>query len=91
MSEWHRRNLLDLADAVRRCHGRVEDDFPLKQRLAAVLDHANIASKHVDTNAVSVLRVKMQLCAVCRGEALYECDVIEGWSDNCALMKANKG
>ena len=90
MGEWDRKKLLSISYAVRQCQSTHAVTFRVRQRLASVIDHANIASRHIDTSTDHVNRVKTQLCAVCRGEALYECDVVEGWSENCALLSANK-
>ena len=89
MADWHRRQMLDLAAAVRCCQGKYTTSFRVRQRLASVVDLANLASKHVYTTAEQLNRLKTQLCRVCRSESLYECDGVEAWSETCALVAAN--
>lgn len=90
MSDWDRKQLLAMADAIKNCIGAV--DMPktvIAQELEKVYELANKSSKSVLDASANLESVRRQLCATCRKNTLYDCDVQEGWSTNCAFMRHN--
>lgn len=89
MPNWERKNADVLANAISkhiRSHTDMEEDNDL---LAIVLEAIDDASNTVATTAGELNRHRAVVCAICRGSKLYECDVPEGWSSNCAFIFSN--
>ena len=89
MPNWERRNADVLADAISkhiRSHPHMVDDNEL---LSIVKDAIDSAASTVLTTQVELNRHRAVVCAICRGSKLYECDVPQGWSSNCAFIFAN--
>ena len=90
MSDWDRKQLLVTADAIKHCIDAV--DLPktaMVVELEKVYDLANKSAKCVVDASENLESVRRQLCATFRKNTLYECDVQEGWSTNCAFMRHN--
>jgi hypothetical protein len=89
MTNWERREADILADAIgkhRRKHPHQVDD----NELLAVIEKAVDECSHtIATTTDDLRRYRELVCAICRGSKLYECDVAEGWSQNCAFVTAN--
>ncbi len=89
MSNWNRRELLHLADAIR---GRFKTEMgvaPNNERLMLVLNEAEQGSKTVFTHNQRLRDVRRAMCQVCRDERLAVCDRAEGWSPNCAFVRSH--
>ena len=89
MSHWDRRNALDLADAIQNKINHPGTESALKSALTPIALDSTKASLTVQTPSGTVYALRVQLCAVCRGESLYPCDKAQGWSACCAFVDAN--
>jgi hypothetical protein len=47
------------------------------------------AATTINTDAGELHRFRTDVCSICRNSNLYECDVAEGWSSECAFVIAN--
>ena len=90
MAEAQRREMLQLADAIRKCQADVTVSEESGSRLRLALEIACLGSKFVGTGDTLVEGAKAELCAACRGGSLFRCDVESGWSTKCAFMLANQ-
>ena len=89
MSNWERRSADTLADAISK-HIRNHPDLVEDNELLAIIqDAVDNAANTVTTTAGELNRCRALVCAICRGSNLYECDVPEGWSEDCAFIFAN--
>jgi hypothetical protein len=89
MPNWERKNADTLADAISK-HIRNHPDMVEDNELLAVIQQAaDEAANTATTTAAELNRQRAVVCAICRGSMLYECDVPEGWSENCAFVYAN--
>ena len=89
MANWERKQANTLADAIdrhRRNHPHLVRENELLARIQVVVDRA---SKTVATSAQELGRCRASVCDICRNAALYDCDVPNGWSANCALIAQN--
>lgn len=89
MANWERRDADTLAEAIgkhRRNNPHLVEDNAL---LAIVQKAVDESASTVNTTAGTLNRHRAVVCAICRGSRLYECDVADGWSSNCALINAN--
>ena len=89
MPDWERRNADTLADAIGkhiRSHPEMVEDNAL---LAIIQEAVDAAANTVSTTSGELNRQRALVCAICRGSKLYECDVPEGWSPNCAFVFTN--
>ena len=89
MSNWDRKDADALADAIGKhikSHPEQEDDNEL---LAIVMAAVDSAANTVTTTPLELSRHRSLVCAICRGSRLYECDISEGWSNNCAFIFQN--
>lgn len=90
MSDWDRKNLSRLADAVRTRLGAPAVPAAAGRRLKQIGDRAREASKTVQSSVYLLSQVRAELCEVCRDNALYDCDVKLGWSPVCAFLSSNQ-
>jgi hypothetical protein len=89
MSNWERREADTLADAISK-HRKRNPDMAVENAQLAILQKAvDEAANTVATTAGDLQRHRTQVCAICRGSGLNECDVTQGWSDNCAFVRNN--
>lgn len=88
MRQWHRRYLLNLADAIGV--SLRDDTLPLqrRERLTRVLIIADDISRNVVVDADAVNRAKNLLCVDCEHKAPHcECDDISTWLGDCFFVK----
>ena len=79
-----------MTDAIKHCIDAV--DMPktaMVVELEKVYELASKSAKCVLGASENLESVRRQLCATCRKNTLYDCDVQEGWSTNCAFMRHN--
>ena len=89
MSNWERREADTLAEAISK-HRRKNPDMAHENAQLAILQKAvDEAANTVSTTAGDLHRHRTQVCAVCRGANLNDCDVPQGWSRNCAFIRNN--
>jgi hypothetical protein len=89
MSNWERRNADTLANAIAK-HIKSHPDMVEDNALLSIIQEAvDNAANTVATTAGELNRCRAVVCAICRGSNLYECDVQEGWSSNCAFIFDN--
>ena len=74
-----------LAKHIRNHPDMVEDN----ELLAIVQEAVGKAANTLTTTQVELNRQRAVVCAICRGSKLYECEVPEGWSSNCAFIFTN--
>lgn len=89
MSNWNRRELLHLADAIRNSLKTSVESEPKHERLMHILNEADQGSKTIFTHDQRLHDVRCAMCHVCRAEQLANCDREEGWSPNCAFMRTH--
>jgi hypothetical protein len=89
MAIWERKDAEVLADAIGKHRRSNPDQVDSNALLAAIEKAVDAHSNTVATTAEDVRRFRGQVCAICRGANLYECDVEEGWSQNCAFVITN--
>jgi hypothetical protein len=89
MSNWNRRELLHLADAIRNSFKTGVEFEPKHARMTQILHEADQGSKTVFTHNQRLHDVRCALCHVCRSEQLATCDRDEGWSPNCAFVRTH--
>lgn len=87
MSNWNRRELLHLADAIRNSLKTGVGTGTNNERLMHILNEADQGSKTIFTHNQHLRDVQCAMCNVCRGEHLAKCDRDEGWSPNCAFVR----
>jgi hypothetical protein len=89
VSNWNRREADTLAEAICK-HIRSHPNLTVENELLeSVQLEVDAASTTVNTNSAELSRFRSKVCAICRGSSLYECDVDEGWSVDCALIFTN--
>jgi hypothetical protein len=89
LSNWERREADTLAEAIGK-HIKANPELVKENRLLSVIKlSVDVASTTVNTNEADLIRYRAEVCAVCRGSTLYECDVAVGWSGNCAFVFSN--
>jgi hypothetical protein len=89
MPNWERKNADTLADAIAK-HIRSHPDMVEDNELLSIIQQAiDEAANTVSTTQSELNRQRAVVCAICRGSRLYECDVPEGWSENCAFIFVN--
>jgi hypothetical protein len=89
VSNWERRDADTLADAIGK-HIKANPDLVKENQLLSVIKlTVDAASTTVNTNAGELHRFRADVCAICRNSNLYECDVAEGWSSECAFVFSN--
>jgi hypothetical protein len=89
MSNWERREADTLADAIGK-HIKANPDLVKENQLLSVIKlSVDAASTTVNTNAEELQRFRAEVCAICRRSNLYECNVAEGWSSECAFVFTN--
>ncbi len=90
MSDWDRKNLSSLADAVRAKLGASAVPATAGRRLKQIGDRAREASKTAQSSVYLLSQVRAELCEVCRDNALYDCNVRQGWSPVCTFLSSNQ-
>ena len=89
MTQWDRRQADTLADAIGKHITRHPAQAAENAKLALIRKAVDDASHTVQTSSGDLFRHRAEVCAICRGSKLYECDVPAGWSSNCALIHSN--
>lgn len=89
MTQWDRRQADTLADAIGKHITKRPDMAAENAQLAVIRKAVDGASHTIQTTAGDLYRYRAEVCAICRGSKLYECDVPVGWSKNCALLHTN--
>ncbi len=89
MASWDSREIenLEMAIAKHRRDNPQEGECDLL--LAAVQHAAEAVLDLVSVPEDALNQQRTQLCALCRGFTLYDCDVAKGWSKNCTFIFAN--
>ena len=89
MPGWERRYADTLADAIVKHIRNHPETAEANAQLAAIQQQVDAAAVTVTTTPGELAKQRASVCAICRRHALYECDVPQGWSSNCALVYAN--
>lgn len=89
MGNWDRRGADELAYALHKHLSSSGLNAPGVKELVAIQRVADLVSRQVQSSSTEVASLRRQTCEVCRGCALYQCDVPSGWSDRCALVLEN--
>jgi hypothetical protein len=86
MSNWDRRELMQVADAIRNV---LKDDALAdgqRSYLVALLERAEVGSKTVQTNSTLLQEIKGKLCNFCREERLCQCEGVALLSKVCKFV-----
>lgn len=89
MSIWEHKAADEIAGAVEKHIRSSSANSQHGYQLIGIYKAAKKAAITDQTNAENLSEIKTNLCSLCRGQALYECDVAEGWSAKCAFLKQN--
>ena len=89
MANWERKEADILAEAIDKYRRRHPDRVQENAQLAVVQKAVDEAANTVSTSLADLTRHRAQVCAICRRAQLYECDVPQGWSENCAFIRHN--
>ncbi len=89
MANWERREADTLAEAIHK--HRMGNPHMVREntQLAIIQIAVDVASNTVSTTIGELNRHRASVCTVCRDAKLHECDVPQGWSDNCAFIRSN--
>lgn len=88
VSDWDRKNLSSLVDAINVHLNEPTMPGAVGGRLKQIGERARAASKTAQTSVYLLSGVRAELCEVCRGHALHECNVRNGWSPACAFLSS---
>lgn len=89
MANWERKNADTLADAIDKHLKRQPQEGRDEKLLSIIRIALDQAANTVTTSASTLNRHRAEVCAICRGSKLYECNVSEGWSTSCAFVNTN--
>ncbi len=89
MANWERREADTLAEAIGKHLKQSVGTAVENQLLALVQKQVDEASTTVSTTPAELTRFRSLVCTACRSGKLYNCDVPQGWSENCAFVYAN--
>ena len=77
-------------DQLHRAVGKVlASSNKLDSAAVKLISVKNQAASYMTKDEADLTECRSRLCKVCRDESLYVCDVAEGWSTECALIKHN--
>ena len=86
MSNWDRRALMQVADAIRN----VLKDGALSEAqrpyVVALLQQAEAGSKTVETSSTQLIDIKLKLCTFVREQQLCHCENPAVWSHVCQFL-----
>jgi hypothetical protein len=89
MANWERREADTLAEAIHK-HLKANPHMVQENlQLAIIQKAADDAANTVSTTMGELARHRAAVCAICRASKIHECDVPQGWSNNCAFIRAN--
>jgi hypothetical protein len=89
MSNWERREICTLADAIGK-HIKANPELVKENQLLSVIQPSvDAASTTVNTNTADLCRHRAEVCAICRGSTLYECNGTDAWPSECAFVFTN--
>lgn len=86
MADWDRKNLDVLHSAIAK---KIHDSPALADKVIALIAVKNHIVMSFGHDAETLRQCRSELCTACRKNQLYACDQDEGWSPNCAFLKAN--
>jgi hypothetical protein len=89
LANWERREADTLAEAIGK-HLKKNPDMAVENQLLVLVQRAvDEASTTVSTTPGELSQFRSMVCAACRAGKLYNCDVPQGWSENCAFVYSN--
>ena len=89
LANWERREADTLAEAIGK-HLRRNPDMAVENQLLVLVQKAvDEASTTVSTTPGELTHFRSMVCMACRAGKLYNCDVPQGWSENCAFVYSN--
>jgi len=89
MSVWEHKFANDIVGAVAHHLNNASADSQPGFQLIGVYKAAARAANTAITGPEDINHIRSSLCFTCRGDKLYDCDVKDGWSPNCAFIKNN--
>ena len=89
MNTWTQKNLDALAAALQMHLTATSWNVEHGYVLIDAQKRAHAASLHPQLDDKALSEVRLTVCSVCRKNLLYKCDVHDGWSPNCALIRSN--
>ena len=89
MTDWNRKKAESLASAL-RSHLSKKPGLPtLDATLFAICEDAKRTYLRTSSGSPKLDSVRANLCAICRNQQFYVCDVVQGWSSSCAFVASN--
>ena len=89
MANWERKEADTLAEAIDKHRKNNPHLVQENAQLAFIQKAVNEAANTIATTAGDLARHRGHVCSVCRSSRLMDCDVAQGWSENCAFIRAN--
>lgn len=89
MLQWEIREAEVMVQALAMHCRDNPDDLEVNLQLLDLQDTAEAAIAEEAPATTDLAALRTQLCALCRGNRLYACDVATGWSGNCTFVFAN--
>ncbi len=89
MANWERREADTLAEAIDKHRKNNPHLVHENAQLALIQRAVDEAANTVSTTAGDLTRHRGHVCAICRDSRLMDCDADQGWSENCAFIRAN--
>ena len=87
MSEWERRELTDVVDAVRAAVTQGVVDVDHSGLWLNIGRQAKEVSRHIDLRQAEVRELKVQLCQQCKDDGLFQCERTIGHAQGCRLLQ----
>lgn len=87
MSEWERRELTDVVDAVRAAVTQGVVDAEHSGPWLLIGREAKEVSRRIDLRQSEVRELKVQLCQQCKEYSLFQCEGTIGHARGCRLLQ----
>jgi hypothetical protein len=87
MSVWDYKAAHEIASAVDIHMKGSSARSQYGHQLIGVYRDAKRAGSAAATGPQDLKDIRASLCIACRADALYKCDVDEGWSENCEFLR----
>lgn len=89
MTDWNRKKLVSLGDAVRMRLKSNSISELTRQRLELIAERADHSTWMASGSADLLRDAEAELCNICRDDALYECGQNSGWLRSCTFIESN--
>jgi hypothetical protein len=84
MAKWTRVSLEDLHYAIAQ---ELKTGGDLGQKEVGLIAVKNKIAMELQESERVLDECRAAMCGICRANRMYPCDVSDGWTPNCALLK----